>query len=516
MAELVTDTLGGRLRIPSFQRGPRWNADDVALLFDSLVRGYPIGTLLLWAGGPPAPAGAVPLGPAGAGADPAPEDVRWLVDGQQRAVSIVAALTGSADPRFDLWLDPDDGRFHPRPPRGPQPHWIEVHRLRDAEALEGFLSSWAPGTPERQEAVREAGRRIRAYPVPCTVIETADTSAVRRVFQRLNTTGRALQADEIFDAWAEPGGTLSELAATTAGLGWGTVDPDVLLGAVLVNEGRDPTRRSVPEHEAELLSRAAARLRPGWMQSVAFLREEAAVPHVRLLPYDTVLRILPAFFTRHPEPTARTRTLLVRWVWRMFEVARPGDVSVLQRVARVVTAEPTTEDQRVRSLLAATSRVWSDWSFLGDRFRSDSGRARIALGALAALQPIDLRSGTTLDVAALLGEQQPIATIVTGRAGVRFTDSLANRALHPPGADLVEEIGWWTSELGPAADPLHSHAIEPDAAEALVAGDVERFLQRRGEALERLVQDHFRRFCAWDRDDRPILQPRAARSGETT
>lgn len=38
----------GRIRIPHFQRPLRWQRDDVIKLFDSIVRGYPVGSLLLW------------------------------------------------------------------------------------------------------------------------------------------------------------------------------------------------------------------------------------------------------------------------------------------------------------------------------------------------------------------------------------------------------------------------------------------------------------------------------------
>jgi len=36
----------GHVRVPSFQRGLRWEASDVQDLFDSIYRGYPIGSLL--------------------------------------------------------------------------------------------------------------------------------------------------------------------------------------------------------------------------------------------------------------------------------------------------------------------------------------------------------------------------------------------------------------------------------------------------------------------------------------
>ena len=36
------------MRVPHFQRSFRWDARDVGLLFDSILRGYPVGSVLLW------------------------------------------------------------------------------------------------------------------------------------------------------------------------------------------------------------------------------------------------------------------------------------------------------------------------------------------------------------------------------------------------------------------------------------------------------------------------------------
>ena len=45
---LVDLVLSGRIRLPSFQRDYRWRPGDVESLFDSVLRRYPIGNLLLW------------------------------------------------------------------------------------------------------------------------------------------------------------------------------------------------------------------------------------------------------------------------------------------------------------------------------------------------------------------------------------------------------------------------------------------------------------------------------------
>lgn len=46
--DLVTEAMRGRIRVPHFQRGLKWESSDVAALFDSMYRGYPVGSLLLW------------------------------------------------------------------------------------------------------------------------------------------------------------------------------------------------------------------------------------------------------------------------------------------------------------------------------------------------------------------------------------------------------------------------------------------------------------------------------------
>ena len=38
----------GQIRIPAFQRGFVWDSEQVAFLMDSVYKGYPFGSLLLW------------------------------------------------------------------------------------------------------------------------------------------------------------------------------------------------------------------------------------------------------------------------------------------------------------------------------------------------------------------------------------------------------------------------------------------------------------------------------------
>ena len=45
---LVLDIKAGRIQLPAFQRKLVWTEDQIVNLFDSIMRGYPIGTFLFW------------------------------------------------------------------------------------------------------------------------------------------------------------------------------------------------------------------------------------------------------------------------------------------------------------------------------------------------------------------------------------------------------------------------------------------------------------------------------------
>src|SRR5438876_5729678 len=74
----IDDATLGILNIPEFQRRYVWRASKVAALVDSLWRGYPIGTLLLWESTYNQPKTALL----------SQERKLWVVDGQQRVTSL--------------------------------------------------------------------------------------------------------------------------------------------------------------------------------------------------------------------------------------------------------------------------------------------------------------------------------------------------------------------------------------------------------------------------------------------
>jgi hypothetical protein len=108
-------------------------------------------------------------------------------------------------------------------------------------------------------------------------------------------------------------------------------------------------------------------------------------------------------------------------------------------------------------------------------FRTDKASSRLILLALASLGPKD-RHGEPLDLAAMLEESgvRAVTEFVPGRRS-----HAATRGFWP--------YGEYTAVRGIDPAVLDSHLISAEMAEPLV--DINRFIQLRGSALRRLVNE---------------------------
>lgn len=117
LGTLLADVSRGNIKIPAFQREYVWKDEQIMSLLDSIYRGYPVGSLLLWStkeslkhernvGGFKLPE--------------TPEDypVNYLLDGQQRLTTLYGVFNSDAETaepdlakRFDVCFVPTSGSF---------------------------------------------------------------------------------------------------------------------------------------------------------------------------------------------------------------------------------------------------------------------------------------------------------------------------------------------------------------------------------------------------------------------
>ena len=90
---LFTDIDSGRIKIPKFQRDFVWTKEQTAKLIDSIIKGFPIGTFILWQTNEEL-RHFKDIGNIKLPDPPEGEPVKYVLDGQQRITSLYAVRKG--------------------------------------------------------------------------------------------------------------------------------------------------------------------------------------------------------------------------------------------------------------------------------------------------------------------------------------------------------------------------------------------------------------------------------------
>lgn len=511
--DLVANVLAGHVRIPVFQRDLAWDVRDVIDLFDSIYRGFPIGSLLLQQA--PAQAAEVRMGPMTVMATER-SDALWVVDGQQRLTSLAVALgrpgptPATPDDPFVIYFDAASETFRsPTRSESPASTWVPLPQLLDSSRLQEWVFSWGHVSDAALRArVFEAGKRLREYRVPLYVIRTTDEELLRTIFTRVNSNGKPLKWSELHDGLFGNKGTapssLDELAADLDKLGMGRPAEDDLLACLVAHRGLDVTR-SFQEHlrnDPMFLDGVAAQALPVLRKVLGFLRTQCEIPHLRLLPYSALLVVLTRLFKDHPEPGDRTQTLLSRWVWRTMLASDHDDRAFRRRGIAAITQD---EEASVQALLELVSASKTEF-VMPIAFDARSAKSRVVLLAMAALRPAELPGGQPIDVAKLVRDRDVNAFRLLFPSSGPATSGPANRLLLAGDGSAAATVRAYIEQYGIDTPTLRSHAIDAITATAILDRNSARALARRTELLAESVQSQSDRMAAWGRTDRPSLE----------
>ncbi len=422
LGKLVERVAAGKIRVPRFQRAFVWNQPDLIALLDSVRRGFPIGSILVWdteKGIQSTPRiGPLEISPSPDGS------VGYLLDGQQRVSTLAGTLrlTDDMDPIVDhidwrVYYDLEEQAFidHRKLLKDSDPRYFPVRSLLNTA---GFfeacrrIQDQVDDERRAQHWLDEADRlssAFRDYQLPLIHIREADLESAVTVFARLNRTGRKMAADELVSALTYQEGEfhlasmLSEFKAELKKKGFGNLDRVFLLRSVLAALELDIYAKDW----ADLMVKPEVRKRlpEGFDAATQGIRlalemlQGLGVTSDRLLPYGLQLVLLGEFHRICPQPAAGTVKLLRRWFWVTSFTGWFGGVN---------TAQAKRALEEVRNLAQGKSETFNVVDLdmpaqpFPDRFDARSARVRAFLLYLVSLRPRSLRGGADLDPGPLL------------------------------------------------------------------------------------------------------------------
>ncbi|GLZ41165.1 DUF262 domain-containing protein [Actinokineospora sp. NBRC 105648] len=533
LEDLVEQAWVGHIRIPHFQRPFRWGRDDVARLFDSVLKGYPIGSVLLWLRS--APAQRLVLGNLHIDA-PKVERALWVVDGQQRITSLANALHPKAatDPKFALGYDLENKAFN-RLTTAADPAVVPLPVLFDLERLIEWFHDRPEMAPQLKHATSVA-RTIRQFKVPAYQVEQNDVAVLQDIFDRLNNYGKRLSKAEIFTALnagaedtADGKLTIPLIAENvSAERAFGVLDGDSILKAILARRNSDVLRdirnefagRAGIEFPDEDRDTAYERAQDALLLAVEFLQEHAYVPHVAMLPYRNLLIVLARFFAHHPDPGHHNLRLLRRWFWRAAVIGperfKGGTTGAIRALcAAVIPGAVTASLAGMLALVDSTAHPIPDLR----RFRANEARTKITLCAWWYAEPRSVETGDVFDQAALADcltdawtASGAVRSVIVRRdTPEELRQYAANRVLMPPLLTADSEVapillappdGLVGHELDKVLD---SHALSNQMLAMLRVGNYREFLIERHGLLRERLRIFLELMCEWGFEDTPAL-----------
>lgn len=327
--DLISCIDKGIIKLPKFQRNFVWDVKKSAYLIDSIIKGYPIGTFILWR----TKDRLSDVRNLGNQKLPDAEDgtyVEYVLDGQQRLASLYVIAKGgeiedeggkkTSYKNIFLNLDVSDDSDDIVSVNEPAAAHITVYDLLKRRA--GELSRKYK-EDDYLNRIDEFYDRIKQYMFSIILLNNASIDKAMEVFSRLNTTGTELRLFEIMAAKTYEEGKFDlrskydELNDELADNKYG-IPPAQLLQCIALNIKGQCTRKAILQIKKEEIMRVWDKTIGSIKYSVDYFKGDAfRIPSSKLLPYPALMVSFSCFFYENEkEPTEQQSKYLETYFWR--------------------------------------------------------------------------------------------------------------------------------------------------------------------------------------------------------
>lgn len=406
LRDVVEAVEKGGLAIPQFQRAYVWKKSNCAKLFDSIFKGYPIGTLTLWSTTErlsmvkrianrtfPVPKPGYP--------------VNYVLDGQQRVTSIYACVNGLEIDNIDyseVYLLLHDqtseenelviektGKLDPD-------RYISICDLY-GKPISSLMQRYSPESFVRIINFREI---LNTYPIPKIEFNAASLGEATDIFTRINTTGKKLTAFAVVCAkvYDEKRFDLLERREKQREIwekkGFGTIPDYTVLQALSLCVRKGCTREDVLKLTLEDMTENWDKVNAAFDLAIDHLKSYFSICASALMPYDVLIIPFVYFFFRNGKSSVseNQQRRLADYFWRTALSQRfsnavatklSSDVGYLEEILKDA-ANP--DDSRLPSV-----NISADYVKDNGAFDMKSAFAKALMCILAEQIPLGFRNG---------------------------------------------------------------------------------------------------------------------------
>lgn len=330
--KLINRIDNGEIKIPAFQRGYVWKQNQIIELLESIVRQYPIGSILLWEASQKEKLRST-RNIAGYQIPDKGENwpVNYVLDGQQRLSTIYAVLSENIQQDkssekynpdvdiFEIYYDFSNKKFLPK---------SEIHRKSDSTVLLRNIIDPIKLIDELSALDRKYHPDAKIlssiflnYDVPVVQIKNRTKEEVGVIFERINNTGTKLDLLDLMTAWTWTEDfhlldSIDELLIELDEKSFGSIDHKLILqiisGIIIGSTQTDNILRLTGERVRDNWSNIQNAVR----STVDFLSTELKCSNIEFLPFHQQLVPLSRFFSKSKRQTSDQIKIIKQYFWR--------------------------------------------------------------------------------------------------------------------------------------------------------------------------------------------------------
>lgn len=336
-SDLISEIQNGVIKIPKFQREFVWSIEKTAQLLDSILKGYPIGTFILWQTDERIN-DIKNIGNLKIPDTPDGTKVQYVLDGQQRITSLYAAFLGAKIQKIgekkitdygqifvDLEKNIEDDEEPVITAEMPSGSYITLNDILNLK--EDLLGIQERFSEDHFAKIYAYSRAFDTYDFSTVLLRKENIDSAIEVFTRINTGGQTLTLFEIMSAktYDESQGfdiqvKWSDFIKKLEDKKYEGVSSSLVLNllSLILSKTKECKRKTILNlNKQDIIDNWDGAI-SALEHSIDYFRMSFGIPVSQLLPYDALLVPFAYFFYHHKDkPAPDQRKYLEEFFWRI-------------------------------------------------------------------------------------------------------------------------------------------------------------------------------------------------------
>lgn len=320
LREIYTKINNGKYAIPVFQRDYVWKKEQVLDLFDSISKGYPIGTIILWKPTDDFVKKSKDILTDEKKDTPAPE--YYVLDGRQRLTTFYGCVLDNPDKKdyFKLGYNLENETFEY--PKGNKKEVLLLSDIYDTFSLLGKLHELENTENARPyiERTKRMNSILQSYTIGEIMMDNCTLDEASIVFSRINSKGTEISKVFMLQAisYKNEGGILlsdeiKNILSTLGRYSFDRLSSDDILNCFYQYVDKKFYDTPMKELENVDFTPYLNEIKIDIKRTIEFLYYNCYVLSSDLLPYTKQLIALASFFKEHKMPSEWQKEELKKW-----------------------------------------------------------------------------------------------------------------------------------------------------------------------------------------------------------